>query len=254
MTDMTLDPDQLESLNNALPDSTKEKLLNPTAKVVGDSLAGIIGLVLLPFQKLNILNKQNLKDFEEKVNKKTSHIPESNRDPSKLGIALKAIEEAKYQLNEEDLRELFSNLIASSVDDRKNSSITPRFATVLSQLGPKEAQLLQRLNDQIANQIALGKLIYRNNSGSRDVSKPVLILDSHDVERDIESSLDILESLGIINVTFNSWFSSDFYLPYYEEIEKYLKATVCINDTIAFEKGMISTTTFGKKLLSSIFE
>ncbi len=26
------------------------------------------------------------------------------------------------------------------------------------------------------------------------------------------------------------------------------------NDTIAFEKGMISTTTFGKKLLSSIFE
>ena len=114
--------------------------------------------------------------------------------------------------------------------------------------------IIKRLNDQIANQIALGKLIYRNNSGSRDVSKPVLILDSHDVERDIESSLDILESLGIINVTFNSWFSSDFYLPYYEEIEKYIKATVCINDTIAFEKGMISTTTFGKKLLSSIFE
>lgn len=251
---MTLDPDQLESLNNALPDSTKENLLNPTAKVVGDSLAGIIGLVLRPFQKLNILNKQNLRDFEEKVNKKTSQIPESNRDPSKLGIALKAIEEAKYQLDEEDLRELFSNLIASSVDDRKNSSITPRFATVLSQLGPKEAQLLQRLNDQTSNQIALGKLVYRDDNGTSDVSKPALILDSYIINHDIETSLDILESLGVIEISFDKWFSSNFYLSYYEILEKFFRTSINTKDTVLFKKGMISTTAFGKKLLLSIFE
>ena len=92
-----------------------------------------------------IVNEHHLEEFKDNIYNNLSQIPEDNRDASKLGLVLKAFEEAKYQLDGKELRNYFSNLVSSSVDGRKNSSITPRYASVLSQLGKDEATILKKI-------------------------------------------------------------------------------------------------------------
>ena len=69
-----------------------------------------------------------LQDLANKTSARLQNIPETNRDTSKRGLLMKIIEEAQYQISEEDLRTMFANLIAASVDNRKNTSISPRFS------------------------------------------------------------------------------------------------------------------------------
>lgn len=48
---MDLDSNQLKAISNAVPESTREKLLNLSAKIIGDSIAGILGKVFRPLQE-----------------------------------------------------------------------------------------------------------------------------------------------------------------------------------------------------------
>lgn len=256
---MVLDPNQLEALNNALPSSTKEKLLNPTAKIIGDSLAGIIGFVLSPLQKLHILNEQKLKQYQNEIQNKTDKIPESHRDPSKLGLALKAIEESKYQINEDELRNLFANLVSSSVDGRKNSSITPRFASVLSQLGKDEATILKKLNSQ-DRQATLGflSLVDTQNKQVSKITPTTLVWNRLDYKLDLEKSLDILTSLGVITINYDRKIPGELYNIQVNQLKEFLVSTYGVDfqlsetRSFSFSYGVISCTDFGKKLLDVI--
>lgn len=101
---------------------------------MGQAFSGIVHAVFDPLLRFNIVRKKSLEDFQEKVQTGTHQIPEENRDDSKIGLALKAFEESKYQLDSEELKELFANLITSTVDNRINSKVQPSFSSVLKDM------------------------------------------------------------------------------------------------------------------------
>ena len=117
-----MDPNQIEAWKAFLPQSTIEYLLNPTAETIGQSLDGIATALCWPLLKLRIIQKNKLKQFAEEIRNKNDQIPVENRDSSKIGLAIKAIEEARYQLNEDDVRQMYVNLISSTVDNDKQSN------------------------------------------------------------------------------------------------------------------------------------
>lgn len=116
---------------NSLPQSTQEAMLNPAAKTLGKALDGAVTVVCSPLLILGTVSKALLHKFSDEINHKISGIPQENRDTSKLGLVIKAMEEARYQLNKDDIRKMYVNLIASTVDNRKNKAVNPRFATVI---------------------------------------------------------------------------------------------------------------------------
>lgn len=256
---MDLKPNQLEAISNAVPESTREKLLNPPAKIIGDSIAGILGKVFRPLQEWKIVNEHHLEEFKDNIYDNLSQIPENNRDASKLGLVLKAFEEAKYQLDEKELRNYFSNLISSSVDNRKNSAITPRFATVLSQLGKDEAILLKNLNNQDRHAI-LGYLSIATPD-SKEVSKisPVtLVWNRLTYEFEFEKSLDILSSLGVININYDRKLPGDLHELQISELKKCLtfmygkQYKLEENQKLLFYRGVVTCSEFGNQLLDVI--
>ena len=113
-----MDLGPLHDLKDVLPESTLEALLNPAAKSIGTAVGGLCDLIFFPLHKLGIYTEQKLKEYSDKIKQKTDDIPVENRDASKLNLVFKALEDSKYQINEEELQEAFANLIASTIDNR----------------------------------------------------------------------------------------------------------------------------------------
>lgn len=253
-----MDPNQIEAWKNFLPQSTIEYLVNPSARTIGQALDGVATALCWPLLKLRIIQKAKLEQFTKEIREKNKQIPVENRDSSKVGLAVKAIEEARYQLNEDDIRKLYVNLIASTVDNRKNNVVSPRLATVVSQFGPSEANFLKIIYQQGGQQMPYGqlRLDLDNNYGYTFPTK-IAIDDNSNIVNNFNSSLDILVSLGVVNDNQSKILAKSD--DKYATIEKNLRIT--INKLIEYESNelnlvhsYISLTDFGHDLCHCIFE
>ena len=128
---------------------TGDALAKPIAESVGnagkDILEAVFHVALDGIRRFNMQRQFKLDKFQKELEEGTSSIPLENRDDSKLGLVLKAVEDSKYQLDEDDIRELFTKLITSTLDNRKNDKVLPIFSTIISNMTPSEANLLKSL-------------------------------------------------------------------------------------------------------------
>lgn len=60
---MSIDPNLMKELNDFLPSSTKEKLLNPSAGVIGQGIAGMLLWVFQKPLKFGIVKNMNLTNY-----------------------------------------------------------------------------------------------------------------------------------------------------------------------------------------------
>lgn len=256
-----MDPLMLKTIGDSIPQSTKELLFNPTANAVGQGIGAVFTAVFSPLIKIGIIKKQELADLTNKTAKKVKEIPHENLDGSKPGLVLKALEESKYQLEDKDLRDFFASLIASSVDNRKNQDITPRYATVLSQLGSQDAQFLLLLSKQLKFQLPIGHLEIENNTtfAERSISDTYLCTNNNEVLRVSMDTATILNSLGIITLSNDGerYLSHEIYEKGYSLIDSHLRNLNLVlpnkDEKIKLAKGSVIITDFGQNLFQYIF-
>lgn len=257
-----MDPNQIIGAGvdayNALDADSKHALTYPSAKTLGNATDGLISLICYPLLKAQIFTQEKLKQYKLEVKEKISEIPENNRDRGKFGLVLKAIEESRYQLNEDNIREMYVNLISSTVDNRKNNLVNPRLATVVAQFGPDEAKFLKLLYQQDGQQLPYGQLRLDLGNGFGYTFPTKIAIDSNSkIVNSFNSSLDILVSLGIANdKQSNRLAQSD---DKYATIEKILRATInkpaeYEDNTCNLVNSYINLTNFGYDLCKCIFE
>lgn len=245
---------------DGIPESTKEELLNPPAKLLGQAMSGIIHAVFDPLIKFNIVRDQQLKDFEKKVQSGTNEIPEENRDDSKIGLALKALEESKYQLDSEELRQMFANLISSTVDNRKNDSVQPSFSSVLKDLSPLDANLIKLFAGE--NPVPLVSIRIQDENGTgTEFNSNTLIFNDDIIENEL--SLFSLERLGLVMLNPTSELKSKNNQEKYQNFENHpsyssLKQMLPIDSgefvftQISLNKGTAGLTPYGSAFVSCI--
>ncbi|KAF5440718.1 DUF4393 domain-containing protein [Pediococcus sp. EKM202D] len=263
-----MDPNLIKAGLDSLPESTVEKILNPTAQVLGDATGGLVRTLFSPLLMLNIYSKEKLEAFERNVHAKVNQIPNEYRDSSKLPEFLETLEKSKYKIGEDDIRIMFENLLSKTLDSRSNESITPRYSTVLSQLSSKDAIALNLINEirddfsdtTLINAIPISKVLRKvsDSTGSVDMSGPV-ILSSNQIFSSYTMELDNLQGLGIIDINFKSWLSDESFEKVYASFETssffdffYNSFGESDDSTIVSKKGVIKFTAFGKNLLSII--
>ena len=79
----------------------------------------------------------------ESIAPKVAGIPPQHRVEPKLVVAGPALEAMNYCGSEPHLRELFANLLATSMDGRRAASAHPAFVEMVKQLSPGEARILR---------------------------------------------------------------------------------------------------------------
>lgn len=255
---MQFDPNQIQSVKDCLPKTTVELLLNPTATTVGNAIDGIASIICYPLLALQQISKSRLEQFAREIRMKNEKIPPEYRDSSKIGLAIKAIEDAKYLLNEEDIRKMYVNLIASTIDRRKNDMVNPRLASVVAQFGHNEAKLVDALNLQEDHLLLSSQLWAYSKSPSYDhwISQRYFFI-SKECTYSYNSSIDVLRSLGIINNYNDRHLTADKYTNIYKKIDhkiitEDLIGSVDRKESVRFKEGYIELSSFGMDLIKCI--
>lgn len=122
----------------------------PVVGAVGDTLGAIAKLVLWPVRKIAEGANAALERLSARVEKKLEGIPEDRLLPPPSTIAAPAA--LQYALLGEgdevsDLREMFENLLVTSMDRDTASSAHPAFVSILAQLTSDEAWILKSITD-----------------------------------------------------------------------------------------------------------
>lgn len=137
-----------ESLGDTAKEIYKD-CLKPAAQATGKlvSLAprGIRAL-LSPFETW-IMNKEAaLTETSKLVSEKLSSIPPEKIVTPEPYIAVPSLQALSYSIDNPDLRELFANLLASSMNTDTKEEAHPAFVEIIKQLSPIEAKIIKETN------------------------------------------------------------------------------------------------------------
>lgn len=195
--------------------------LQPTVQNVGGTLGTFSGffnhVVMYPLKKLNILFEQKAIAFEKELERKYKEIPEANRVEPQLHIVGPTMESLKYNISEDTLAELFSNLLISNMDSRTQGLCTPSFVKAVEELSPCDAKVFQAIYEAAATErhLPVCRIKLYCKESDRVISDeyvPRYLIGFNIVDTDIKQvakSIQNLVRLGLFEIDQMRWKKDD---------------------------------------------
>lgn len=186
----------------------------PPAQAVGNTLSnlwdsGIGSHVQLWIKKQEVRQQQNYQDYINRVEVKTQEIPEVFIQEPSLHIVGPAIEASKYYIESEGLREMFANLIASSIDVRKAEKTHPSFVEIIKQLSPKDAGIL--MNFKFHKELPISQIrLVSNDNTFHTTHTHIMNFGGGDTYKLNVKSLSNLHRLGLIEIDYRVRSTNDY--------------------------------------------
>jgi hypothetical protein len=119
--------------------------VQPLGQEVGELTVRTVRALLRPVSGL-IWGFEQIEGWvTEAVAEKFKNVPEEHRIEPKLTIAGPIIDSMKYSGSEPHLRELFANLLVTSMDARTAANAHPAFVEIVKQLSPDEAKIVKMM-------------------------------------------------------------------------------------------------------------
>ena len=234
-------------------------IAKPGVSQAGKALSTVVGLgntVLWPVALLNEKAKISLENNLDKYREKVKDIPEEKvaEIPPEVGVPI--AEKLAYVSNEE-LSELYTELLAKASSVDFASQAHPSFVNAINNFSPDEAILLGalksiksipyievRLTKKGANEWqTLNPLLFSINSG-KNLSFP----------NNLHAYISNFEGLGVLQVRHDIYIVGE---NIYEPLEETAKASFqpmaekLEDRELAFERGRIDITPFGRLLISA---
>ncbi|MCI8965569.1 MAG: DUF4393 domain-containing protein [Clostridia bacterium] len=256
MPDLNIKSETLDKGIDLIADSTKE-----TRSILDNKTAGGLRKLLELLKSTNIGIKMDtyiaerpykLEKAMKKMKEKYDKIPDENKVEPSSYIALKGIQELNYCLDEEHLKEMFSNLLVSDMDSRNKNKVLPSFIEIIKQLNKADAEFLTLLNENGNNFYSIELLLHTNNTdGYSRIGQFAIFNFPKDSTAFTEITLDEivlnnLERLGLIKVRYDEWYTEN--IQKYDTLFNNLKSRVVIpeNKTLDYSKGLVKLTKLGE--------
>lgn len=156
-------------------------VLEPTLQSIGSVISDVFEIVfgkLHTFsEKRKILREKELSSFREEINTKISAIPIDKLKEPDIAIIGPVLEASKYYFENYEIRELFENLLVSSINIDYEACLHHAFCEIIKQLSTDEAILLDYLAKNSENKhkrfpvISIRYIVYNDtvvNNGSNN--------------------------------------------------------------------------------------
>ena len=138
--------DMIEACTEAA--KAAEKVLPKTVSGLDDVVASIVdvfSLMLYPVKKANLFYKYKLKEFAMDLQAKIAERKIVNFKMPELEVLGPVLEAMRYTIDNVDLRKLYLNLLASSVDADLPDLAHPSYVDVIKRMNSYDARLFQYL-------------------------------------------------------------------------------------------------------------
>lgn len=286
MLDINVEPNL--SVDLKMDDNTKDsidKLVKPAyslSQCIDDFGYLCLGGIHKKAEIKRITDQSEIESFRNQVNKITEQIPLEDQIPPRKSIIGPALQKAQFYFEESEIRDLFANLIANSIDINKSSKVHPAFPQIIESLSPLDAKLLTL--DFKTNFIApICKIRYQEGvpiSSDPLTNEPIPTIPFASISNGItafnnlfipknficdfnllSSSITNLARVGLIRIEYGSsltdesaylkFLSNSIYLDCIEEAKQIEKdnSSKDINN-IFLIKGIVETTPFGEDFIS----
>lgn len=248
-------------------DAAIQGVTDPPAKEIGKTFEDLIYLATGPIHfaadKRRAKYAAELEKFKNGLSQKVESIPPENLVEPELQVVGPALEDAKYCLESESIREMFENLLAKAADSRYQSKVHPSFSQIIKQMSPLDAENLKYINPQKVLPIAEYRLERRNPFGFIVVLPNVFLSNVNYIDSLVQQSQSIesLHRLGLIKTDYSNRIGNDeeyepfektnFFLHFNANHDVYTNKALGIpgpdvSSTLSVVKGCVYLTTLGE--------
>ena len=250
MADININPNLPESVDNAIKNVT-DLPTQGIGQTLSDCWFLAFGGISQAAEKKRVKYAKDLEKFKKELEDSLETVPEQRRKEPTTQMVLKTLDEAKYCVEEEDLRQLFVTLLTSATDSGKN--VHPSFAQIIGQMSSNDAKLLQCFNGNNEQPICNIKCYLNKEKTSYDIVVRNIFLSGSSEMMPNEKNISIssLQHLGLIEMSFTEYFSNeDIYTPFLNS-NMFLSAKKKYSMyEIALEKGVAKLSPLGELFVS----
>lgn len=195
-------------INLELPDfvdKAGENLTTPVTTNAGQTFGDIWFLVFGGISQLAEKRKLRyaveLEKFKHELEAKIETIPEEKRVEPDIQTVGPALENSKYCVESEKIREAFANLISRSMNQDYSRYIHPSFADMLKQMSPLDAQNLLLFKKRKNYPICDINCEMKGSSGYTTIFSNLFIANSEQNNYELQAqSISSLARFGLIDI------------------------------------------------------
>lgn len=118
-----------------------------------ESTGAVLGLIprtiraaLSPIEKWVLIKESNLAQIQQALDEKLKDTPADDIVTPEAYVGVPALQAASYCVDNDELRNMYANLLASSMKKQTKPYVHPSYAQIIQQLSPDEAKLLKKIN------------------------------------------------------------------------------------------------------------
>ncbi|WP_419155625.1 DUF4393 domain-containing protein [Weissella minor] len=284
-----MDPDKLVDATKSVSNATAAGI-NFLDKIeetnIGKNIGyAINGLFLTAFGNLvenGLVQQSKVDTIVQATTKNIEQIPSEKQTLDNKMMILKAFEELRYQIDNDDIKNMFINLISNSFNSDYNDDLSPLFAQILGNMSHKTAVFLDEWQQIPTEASPYTNIVKNNPDGSQQrmhqsivaywdgISRPYDDSVNDPTEgilvREVPSEISELEYFGLIKIHEHRapTNADDMYKAisnHYKANRKYIMSFSLNDDNktdkfstnTSFSAGMIELSPLGKLFCNVIF-
>ncbi|TQR21786.1 DUF4393 domain-containing protein [Psychrobacillus vulpis] len=247
----------VQGIMDAVP--VYEDMLQPASKELGKGLLTIsktVNIALAPLAGL-VWGYEKISSYlENSMAGKLKDVPEERIITPDPSVAVPTIEALRYTAHKEELRELFSNLIATAMDKDVAIKAHPSFVEIIKQLTPDEAKIICSIKDNGLNPL-IGVQAVNESNGFLEIKKNFTNLSrivGCSYPEMVSSYIENLNRLGLISIDTQTTIAENSYydeLINQPEIQLLTPQILSMPRKVKYQKYTFSRTEFGEKFVNS---
>lgn len=244
-----------KDIGNAIEQTSKA--LPKTVNELDGALSSVLGLfnniVLYPIKKANLKMKYNLDKFQEDMEEKLKDIPKENIKEPSIRLTTSVLENLRYSYDDEEIRDMYENLLAGSMDSRKSNKSHISYSETIKNIDTLDATIFNSIFRNNQFPCAFIRFLTKNRERYYTHVMPyVFAPELNELENpfSVSSSLVNLDRLGLIKIEKNQFIlNTDYSLmkndSFYKEQLNILKKK-CGDVKEEMDKGFIHITDYGR--------
>lgn len=224
--------------------------IQPAAQEFGKTLALIpqaINASLSSVRQWISYREYNVAETEKLLAQKLQNTSPDKIVPPEPYVAVPALQAISYSMNNDELRNLYANLLAKSMNSDTKDSVHPAFVEIIKQLSPLDAKVFKHLYHSTNAMVDIVKKY--KNSGVVTLARNITNIDFASY-LDVSISIDNLHRLKLIDIPPFEHYNLDSMYKYFYKSEIYKQACEYYKDSKEFEidieKKSIKYTDIGR--------
>ncbi len=197
-------------------DDVGKPVTKPTGELLG-LVPRAIKAALAPVEKWVLQQEYNIAETKKLLEKQLENTPPELIQPPEAHIAVPALQYISYCMDNEELRDMYANLLANSMNEVVKNGVHPSFVEIIKQLCPDEAKILKHMSQRTTIPTITLRLQNTNGGGTniyKDFSD-VGYTANCEFPSDINKYFNNLFRLGLISTAgeLSSLVNKDLYEP-----------------------------------------